>query len=64
MAKQHPRNFSPSQWFFIGAPSVVAPVVAWFARKEMDLPMPLYFVAAGLGLSLLIGFVMVYGEDL
>lgn len=64
MAKQHPRDFSSSQWFFIVTPSVVAPVVAWFGRKEMELPMPLYFVGAGVGLSLLIGFVMVYGEEL
>ena len=64
MAKQHPRDFSFSQWFFIVTPSPVGVVVAWFGRKEMEFPMPLYFVGAGLGLSLLLLFVMVYGEDL
>lgn len=64
MAKQHPRDFSFSQWFFIVVPSVVAPVVAWFARKEMESPLPLYFVGAGIGLSLALCFLMVYGEDL
>jgi hypothetical protein len=64
MAKQHPRDFSFSQWFFIATPTAVTPLVAWFAYKEMGFPTPLYVVAAGIGLSLLIGFVMVYGEDL
>ena len=42
MAKQHPRDFSSSQWFYVVVPSIVAPVVAWFGRKEMEFPMPLY----------------------
>jgi hypothetical protein len=64
MATQHPRDFSPSQWFYIVTPSVVAPVVAWFGRKEMEFPMWLYFALAGLALSLFLCFLMVYGEDL
>lgn len=64
MAKQHPRDFSFSQWFIIVTPAPVAAVVAWFERKEMEFPMPLYCVGAGIGLSLLLLFVMVYGEDL
>jgi hypothetical protein len=64
MAKQHPRDFSFSQWFFITTPSVVAPLVAWLGRKEMEFPTPLYIAGAGIGLSLLMCFVMVYGEDL
>lgn len=64
MAKQHPRDFTFSQWFYIVTPSIVAPVVAWFGRKEMEFPIPLYFVGAGVGLSLLLCFVMVYGEEL
>jgi hypothetical protein len=64
MAKQHPRDFSFSQWFFIVVPSVVGPVVAWLGREEMTFPEPLYFVGAGIGLSLVLLFVMVYGEDL
>jgi hypothetical protein len=64
MAKQHPRDFSFSQWFYIVTPSVVAPVVAWFGREELAFPQPLYFALAGVGLSLVLCFVMVYGEDL
>jgi hypothetical protein len=64
MAKQHPRDFSFSQWFFIVTPSVVGPVVAWFFRSEMEFPTPLYVAGAGFGLSLLLCFLMVYGEDL
>lgn len=64
MAKLHPRDFSFSQWFFVVVPSVVGPLVAWLGRKEMEFPMPLYFAGAGVGLSLLLGFVMVYGDDL
>ena len=64
MAKQHPRDVSFSQWFFVVTPTPVASFAAWFGRKEMEFPIPLYFVGAGVGLSLLLLFLMVYGEDL
>ena len=64
MAKQHPRDFSFSQWFFVVTPTPVAIVVTWFSRGELEFPMPLYFVGAGVGLSLLLLFLIVYGEDL
>ena len=64
MAKQHPRDFSFSQWFYIVVPTPVAIVVTWFERGELEFPMPLYFIGAGVGLSLVLCFLMVYGEDL
>ena len=64
MAKQHPRDFAFSQWFLIAAPSVAGTAVAFLSRKDMEFPMPLYFVGASLALSLLLLFLMVYGEDL
>ena len=64
MAKQHPRDFSGRQWLSIVLPTPAASMAAWLGRNEMEFPMPLYFVGAGLALSLLLFFVMVYGEDL
>lgn len=64
MAKQSLRNLSRSQWFYVVAPSFAGTVTAWFGREEMELPLPLYIVGGGFALSLLLGFLMVYGEEL
>jgi hypothetical protein len=64
VAKPSVRDLTASQWFYVVVPALVGIVVAWWWRTEMEFPLPLYFVGGGFALSLLIGFLMVYGDQL
>lgn len=64
MAKQPLRDLSFSQWFYVIVPTVAGVATAWFARHELEPTQLLTIAGGGLGLSLLLGFLMVYGEDL
>jgi len=64
MARPSLRDLSLSQWFYIVAPTFAGAVVAWFARHELPFPEPLYFAGGGLGLSLVLGFLILYGDQL
>jgi hypothetical protein len=52
------------QWWLIAGPFVGASIATFAGRKDLDWPTPLYFIGGGLAFSLLIGFVMLDGDEI